>query len=98
MDLNYHRFEVSACYIPWWIISQSPNPQQAFNIQLGLTKAQRLQTNESSMTHAMVISGVHVDEKTGQPVRFKVENSWGEDSCYKGYMVMSAEWFDQYVP
>lgn len=71
--------------------------EQAFNIQLKLTKAQRLQTNESSMTHAMVISGVHVDEKTGQPTRFKVENSWGDDSGHKGYMVMSAEWFDEFV-
>lgn len=49
------------------------------------------------MTHAMVISGVHVDEKTGQPIRFKVENSWGDDSGYKGYMVMGADWFDEYV-
>jgi bleomycin hydrolase len=71
--------------------------QQAFNITLGLTKAQRLQTNESAMTHAMVISGVHVDEKTGRPVRFKVENSWGEESGVKGYNVMSDKWFDQFV-
>ncbi|KAF8844688.1 peptidase C1B, bleomycin hydrolase [Paxillus ammoniavirescens] len=71
--------------------------EQAFNISLDLTKAQRLQTNESAMTHAMVISGVHVDEKTGRPVRFKVENSWGDESCYKGYMVMSDKWFDEFV-
>jgi bleomycin hydrolase len=71
--------------------------EQAFNITLGLTKAQRLQTNESAMTHAMVISGVHVDEKTGRPVRFKVENSWGEESGVKGYNVMSDKWFDQFV-
>ncbi|KIK40972.1 hypothetical protein CY34DRAFT_107530 [Suillus luteus UH-Slu-Lm8-n1] len=71
--------------------------EQAFNITLGLTKAQRLQTNESAMTHAMVISGVHVDEKTGRPVRFKVENSWGEDSGVQGYNVMSDKWFDQFV-
>ncbi|KAF9244911.1 peptidase C1B bleomycin hydrolase [Melanogaster broomeanus] len=70
--------------------------EQAFNISLKLTKAQRLQTNESAMTHAMVISAVHVDEN-GRAVRFKVENSWGEDSCYKGYMVMSEKWFDEFV-
>ncbi|KAG2150487.1 peptidase C1B, bleomycin hydrolase [Suillus clintonianus] len=71
--------------------------EQAFNITLGLTKAQRLQTNESAMTHAMVISAVHVDEKTGRPVRFKVENSWGEESGVNGYNVMSDKWFDQFV-
>jgi aminopeptidase C len=49
------------------------------------------------MTHAMVISGVHVDEKTGRALRFKVENSWGEDVGQKGWFVMSEEWFDEYV-
>ncbi|KAH7888582.1 peptidase C1B, bleomycin hydrolase [Phlebopus sp. FC_14] len=71
--------------------------EQAFNISLKLSKAERLQTNESAMTHAMVISAVHIDEKTGRPVRFKVENSWGDESCYKGYMVMSEKWFDEFV-
>ena len=45
----------------------------------------------------MVISGVHIDEKTGRPVRFKVENSWGVDSGHKGFMVMSDKWFDEYM-
>ncbi|KAG2081109.1 peptidase C1B bleomycin hydrolase [Suillus cothurnatus] len=58
---------------------------------------ERLQTNKSAMTHAMVISGVHVDEKTGRPVRFKVENSWGEDSGVQGFNVMSEKWFNQFV-
>lgn len=49
------------------------------------------------MTHAMVITGVHIDEKTGRPVRFKVENSWGDDSGHKGFMVMSEKWFDECV-
>lgn len=35
--------------------------EDTFDITLGLTKAQRLEINESAMTHAMVISGVHLD-------------------------------------
>lgn len=62
-----------------------------------MTKAQRLQVNESSMTHAMVISGVHVDPVTGKPVRYKVENSWGDSAGEKGWFVMTDEWFSQYV-
>jgi len=71
--------------------------ETAFNIQLGLTKGQRLQVKESSMTHAMVISGVHIDPVTGKPVRYKVENSWGEDSGSKGWFLMTDEWFTQFV-
>jgi len=49
------------------------------------------------MTHAMVISGVHVDSITGKPVRYRVENSWGEDAGKEGYFVMTDAWFDQYA-
>ena len=71
--------------------------QNAFDITLGLTKADRLQVNESSMTHAMVISGVHLDPTTGRPTRYKVENSWGTDRGDKGYFVMTDRWFDECV-
>ncbi|OAX31754.1 cysteine proteinase [Rhizopogon vinicolor AM-OR11-026] len=57
--------------------------EQAFNITLGLTKTQRLQTNQSAMTHAMVISSV--------------ENAWSDESGVKGFDVMSEKWFDQFV-
>ncbi|KAF9461323.1 peptidase C1B bleomycin hydrolase [Collybia nuda] len=70
--------------------------ESAFDIKLGLTKAERLQVNESAMTHAMVISGVHLDSK-GNPVRYKVENSWGETAGNHGYFVMSDKWFEEFV-
>ncbi|KAH9034843.1 peptidase C1B bleomycin hydrolase [Lactarius pseudohatsudake] len=71
--------------------------ENAFDISLSLSKADRLRTNESSMTHAMVISGVHLDLQTGKPLRYKVENSWGEDRGEKGFFVMTDRWFDEFV-
>lgn len=46
------------------------------------------------MTHAMVITAVHLDDK-GNPVRYRVENSWGSDRGDKGYFVMRDAWFDE---
>ncbi|KAF8334243.1 peptidase C1B bleomycin hydrolase [Cantharellus anzutake] len=70
--------------------------ENAFGVTLGLDKADRLRTGESAMTHAMTITAVHLDDK-GTPVRFKVENSWGETAGEHGYFVMTTEWFDEYV-
>ncbi|PWN48042.1 peptidase C1B, bleomycin hydrolase [Violaceomyces palustris] len=68
----------------------------AFNIKLGLSKADRIELGESSMTHAMVITGVHINAK-GEVERYRVENSWGEDNVGdKGYMVMTDRWFQEY--
>ncbi|KAF9425271.1 hypothetical protein BGZ94_007681 [Podila epigama] len=67
-----------------------------FNVMFDMTKAERLLYGESLMTHAMVFTGVHVD-KNGKSVRWRVENSWGEVGGDKGYLVMSDEWFSEFV-
>lgn len=36
-----------------------------FNVRLGMSKAERLQTRESAMTHAMVLTGVQVESEGG---------------------------------
>jgi bleomycin hydrolase len=66
-----------------------------FNIKLGMSKAERLMTGESQMTHAMVLTGVHVVD--GYAVRWRVENSWGDKAGDKGYFVMSDSWMNEFV-
>ncbi|MCI1891205.1 aminopeptidase C [Schleiferilactobacillus perolens] len=66
-----------------------------FDVDLSMTKAQRLDYGESLMTHAMVLTGV--DLVNGKPTKWKVENSWGDKVGEKGYFVMSDKWFDQFV-
>jgi bleomycin hydrolase len=58
-------------------------------------KADRLRYHQSLMTHAMVLVGVHLED--GKPIRWKVENSWGEDVGQKGYFSMTHEYFKEYV-
>lgn len=65
-----------------------------FNVRLSMTKAQRLQVGESAMTHAMVLTAVHIEED--KTVRWRVQNSWGEDRGEKGWFVMSDKWMDEF--
>ncbi len=70
--------------------------QDLFSTQFPLTKAQRLDYDESLMTHAMVITGVDLDEND-RPIRWKVENSWGKDVGKDGYFVMDDAWFGEFA-
>ncbi|KRO18068.1 C1 family peptidase [Lacticaseibacillus saniviri] len=66
-----------------------------FNVDLSITKAQRLDYGESLMTHAMVLTGVDIVD--GKPTKWKIENSWGDKVGNKGYFVASDAWFDEFV-
>ncbi|KAE8229801.1 hypothetical protein CF326_g5222 [Tilletia indica] len=70
--------------------------ETAFGIKMGMNKVERIDTGESQMTHATVITGVHLDNK-GKPVRWRIENSWGPDVGDRGYMVMTDDWFDEWI-
>ncbi|NLA54247.1 MAG: C1 family peptidase [Clostridiales bacterium] len=67
-----------------------------FGTEFPMTKEERLNYGESLMTHAMVLQGVHLNEE-GQPVRWRVENSWGKDKGKNGYYLMSDDWFNEYT-
>ncbi|KAL6454584.1 LAP3 Cysteine proteinase 1 [Candida maltosa Xu316] len=69
----------------------------AFDFNLEINKSQRLKVGSSQMTHAMVITGVHLDPETNKPVRWKIENSWGDESGDKGWFLMTDDWFNEYV-
>ena len=67
----------------------------AFNFEVKFNKADMLDYRQSSMSHAMCIVGVNLVDEV--PTKWKIENSWGEQSGHKGYYVMSSSWFDTYV-
>ena len=67
-----------------------------YGTEFSLDKASRLEYGESKMTHAMLFTGVDLDSND-KPIKWRVENSWGERNGEKGYYIMSDEWFDQYL-
>lgn len=68
---------------------------EAFGSRVKLNKKERLDFGESMMTHAMLFVGCHIEN--GKVLRLLVENSWGNVGGEKGYFVMTAEWFHEYL-
>ncbi len=64
-------------------------------VNFGMDKRQRILTHASGSTHAMTL--IAVDIREGKPVKWMVENSWGASSGYKGNIIMTDEWFDEYM-
>ncbi len=67
-----------------------------FGTTFGMNKKQRIQTFDSGSTHAMTLMAVDLDDE-GKPLKWKVENSWGPTSGNKGYLLMTNEWFEEYM-
>lgn len=62
----------------------------------GMDKKQRIQTFSSGSSHAMTLMAVDLTPD-GKPVKWMVENSWGAGSGYQGHLIMTDEWFDEYM-
>ncbi|GKQ43442.1 aminopeptidase C [Companilactobacillus sp. RD055328] len=71
------------------------NYDAVFDIDTNMNKANRLDTREGEVSHAMVLTGVNIDNE--KPTKWKVENSWGEKVGNKGYFVMDDKWFEEFV-
>lgn len=59
-------------------------------------KAERLDYGQSLMTHAMVFTGVDIDEN-GKITKWRVENSWDDKTGDKGFYIMTDAWFNEYM-
>lgn len=69
------------------------NYESVFNFKR-LTQEENLNLHAITLAHAMSFVGVHIiDDK---PIRWKVENSWG-DQDNKGYFIMNDNYFNEFV-
>lgn len=79
--------------------------------EFAMDKRQRVMTHASGSSHAMTMVAVDIDttqtrllsiEPTMDPAslhvrKWMVENSWGASSGHKGHLIMTDEWFDNYM-
>ena len=69
--------------------------ESLMGVSFGMDKKQRIQTHASGSSHAMTL--IAVDIKDGKSVKWMVENSWGDTYGYKGNLIMTDRWFDEYM-
>ena len=69
--------------------------ESLMGVTFDMDKKQRILTHASGSTHAMTL--IAVDLKDGNPRKWMVENSWGATSGYKGNIIMTDEWFNEYM-
>lgn len=66
-----------------------------YDVDLAMTKEERLLHQETAMNHAMLFTGV--DVVRNKPRRWRVENSWGDQIGDRGFFVMNDNWFDEHM-
>ena len=69
--------------------------ESLLGVDLSMDKRERVMTHASGSSHAMTL--IAVDLKDGVPQKWMVENSWGASSGYQGNIIMTDEWFDEYM-
>lgn len=69
--------------------------ESLLGIDFPMDKRQRVLTFASGSSHAMAL--VAVDLQNDKPVKWLVENSWGEKHGWKGHLIMTDEWFHNYM-
>lgn len=69
--------------------------ESILGVKYTMDKKQRVMTHASGSSHAMTL--IAVDIKDGITTKWMVENSWGKDTGYNGYLIMTDEWFNEYM-
>ena len=70
--------------------------ESLMGVKFGMNKEERIRTFSSGSSHAMTLVAVDLDE-AGAPKKWLVENSWGAASGWQGHLIMTDEWFNEYM-
>ena len=65
-------------------------------VDFPMNKEERVRTFASGSSHAMTLIAVDLDEE-GNSKKWMVENSWGDKSGWRGNLIMTDEWFEEYM-
>ena len=70
--------------------------ESLMGVSFGMDKKARVMTHDSGSSHAMTL--IAVDLGSGdKPLKWMVENSWGASWGFGGNLIMTDDWFDNYM-
>ena len=70
--------------------------EELLGVDFTMDKRERIISFDSGSSHAMTLKAVDIDSN-GNIVKWQVENSWGAASGYRGTLIMTDEWFNEYM-
>ena len=70
--------------------------ESLMGVEFPMNKEQRVRTFASGSSHAMTLIAVDLDEE-GNAKKGMVENSWGPQAGWQGNLIMTDEWFEEYM-
>jgi bleomycin hydrolase len=70
--------------------------ESLMGVEFPMNKEQRVRTFASGSSHAMTLIAVDLDSD-GNAKKWMVENSWGAKSGWRGNLIMTDEWFEEYM-
>lgn len=91
MGIHIRKFENEEAGI---LDTRLYNYRETLNLKC-LTKEEALNFSDIQLHHAMTICGVHIIDN--KPLRWKVEDSYGDKEKINGYYVMNDNFFDEFV-
>ncbi len=70
--------------------------ESLFGVKFDMDKEERILAYQSGSSHGMALMGVDTTQ-SGDIKKWLLENSWGADSGYDGFLIMTDDWFDEYM-
>ncbi len=70
--------------------------ESLMGVDFPMNKEERVRTFASGSSHAMTLIAVDLDDE-GNPTKWMVENSWGPQAGWQGNLIMTDEWFEEYM-